>query len=478
MSFLAYDLTLLGVFIIFLGIFLYRKRKTVKRDGILLLYRTSWGVKLIHRVGEKYQKTLKVLSYVSVTIGYGLMAGMLWFVGRIVWLYSTNFNHVVTTLKIPPIMPLIPYLPQAFGLNFLPPFYFTYWIIIIAVVAITHEFAHGIFAARNKVRIKSTGFGFFPFFLPIFLAAFVELDEEKMKKKKKFDQLAVLSAGTFSNVITAVVFFGVLVGFFALAFSPAGVSFNTYPYNSISTSSITSINGIPISNTSYQNILAQVNESGLNKIQTSNGNYLVTKDSLEKQNRTPGQLVLYYDAPAIRANLESIIMDVNGNKITSIQKLGDEIHKFKPGDNVTLTVMGNNSQSYNKTITLGANPENKSIAWLGVGFLNSATNEGILYQFSSTFSSSIRNDVYYTSNIGELGIFIYNLLWWLIIISFSVALLNMLPMGIFDGGRFFYLTVWGITKNEKLAKAAYKFMTYLFLVALVVVMFFWVYYIR
>ncbi len=478
MSFLAYDLTLLGVFVVLLGIFLYRKRKDVKKDGILLLYRTSWGIKLIHRVGEKYQKTLKVLSYVSVTMGYALMAAMLWFVGRIVWLYSTNFNHVVTTLKIPPIMPLIPYLPQAFGLNFLPPFYFTYWIIIIAVVAITHEFAHGIFAARSKVGVKSTGFGFFPFFLPIFLAAFVELDEKKMAKKKKFDQLAVLSAGTFANIITAVVFFGVLVGFFAIAFSPAGVSFNTYPYNAVSTSSITSVNGISISNASYQNILNKINESGLNRVQTSKGNYLITKDSLEKQNSTPNQLVMYYDAPAIKANLESIIMDVNGKKITSIEQLGDEIHKFNPGDTITLTVMGNDSKPYNRTITLGASPQNESTAWLGIGFLNSATNEGWLYQFSNTFSSFTRNDVYYASSLGELGIFIYNLLWWLVIISFSVALLNMLPMGIFDGGRFFYLTVWGITKNEKFAKAAYKFMTYLFLAALLVVMFFWVYYIR
>ena len=222
MSFLVYDLTFLGLFVILLGIFLYRKRKNVKREGLLLLYKTNWGVKLIHRIGEKYQKTLKVLSYISVGLGYILMVSVLYLIGKVVWIYTTQ-GAFVKAVKIPPIMPLIPYLPQIFKLSFLPPFYFTYWIIIIAVIAITHEFAHGIFATRKKVKIKSTGFGFFPFFFPIFLAAFVELDEKEMGKKKKFDQLAVLSAGTFVNTLTAIFFFVILLGFFAVAFAPSGV---------------------------------------------------------------------------------------------------------------------------------------------------------------------------------------------------------------------------------------------------------------
>ena len=54
----------------------------------------------------------------------------------------------------------------------------------------------------------------------------------------------------------------------------------------------------------------------------------------------------------------------------------------------------------------------------------------------------------------------------------------MLPVGIFDGGRFFYITVLAITKKEEVAKKAFKFMTYFFLFLLVVVMLFWIFYIR
>ncbi|HUS51125.1 MAG TPA: hypothetical protein VMZ91_13235, partial [Candidatus Paceibacterota bacterium] len=177
MNFIIYDISLLVLFVMFVSIFLYRKKKNLKKEGLLFLYRTRWGIRLIKRIGEKYKKTLKVLSYVSIGLGYSLMATMLYLFGKIVWIYAFR-QDIVRAVKVPPIMPLIPYLPQIFKLDFLPPFYFIYWILIIAVIAIVHEFAHGIFASSNKIKIKNTGFGFFPFFLPIFLAAFVELDEK------------------------------------------------------------------------------------------------------------------------------------------------------------------------------------------------------------------------------------------------------------------------------------------------------------
>ena len=109
-------------------------------------------------------------------------------------------------------MPLIPYLPSIFKISFLPPFYFTYWILAIAIIAIFHEFAHGIVAKRYGIRIKTTGFGF----LGPFLAAFVEPDEKQMQKKSKFQQITVLSAGTFTNLILSLLFFLLLSGFFIL----------------------------------------------------------------------------------------------------------------------------------------------------------------------------------------------------------------------------------------------------------------------
>ena len=247
-------------------------------------------------------------------MGYILMAGGFYLIYTIVKVYLFN-PSIVRAIKIPPILPLVPYLPQVFKLDFLPPFYFTYWIVILAIIAITHEMAHGIFAAYDKVKIKTTGFGFFPFFLPIFLAAFVELDEKKMAKKSKFKQMVILSAGTFANVLTAIFFFIILLIFFSLAFSASGVVYDSYATSTITIAGISSVNGINISNATYERVIGLTDEGGLNEVDVGGMEYLVTRDTLENQKEHNGQLVVYNSAPAIKENLSSVILEINGVKI-------------------------------------------------------------------------------------------------------------------------------------------------------------------
>ena len=468
MSFIFYDIGLLIAFAIFVSIFLYRGKQNIKKEGWLLLYKTSWGIKLIDYIGNKYKRTLKFFSYVSIGIGYCLMATMIYFFYTIIKIYLFR-PDVVSAVKVPPIMPLIPYLPQMFHLNFLPPFYFFYWIVILAVIAITHEFAHGIFAAYNKVRIKKTGFGFFPFFLPVFLAAFVELDEEQMAKKSKFGQLAVLSAGTFANVITAIIGFATLWLFFSMAFAPAGVVFDTYPYAVVGVGDISMVNGIPLDNPSYSEAMALMN-GGLNEIGVSGFYFVAETDFLKGQN-SEEYMMLFYDSPALRNNLEGAILSIDGVAMTGIESLKYELEQKSPGDVVEIiTFDGEKNLEYQ--IELTEHPGEEGYAWLGVGF-SDKTRTGIagkLYMLMASFKDS---NVYYQSKIGNVGLFIYNLLWWVVLISVSVALVNMLPVGIFDGGRFFNLTIWGITGKEKFAKKVFGFMTYLFLFLLLVLMVFW-----
>src|SRR3990172_6080323 len=353
MGFLIYDLIFLVAFLIFISTFLYSRRKNLKREGLLFLYRTKWGIKIINYLGNKYKRTLNVLSYLSIITGYLLVVGVLYMIYTVLKVYLFN-PAIVQAIKVPPIIPLVPYLPQIFKLEFLPPFYFTYWIVILAVIAITHEMAHGIFAARDKVKIKTTGFGFFPWFLPIFLAAFVELDEKAMAKKKKFPQLAILSAGTFANVLTAIFFLVILFGFFSVTFAPSGVIFDSYATSALNISGISMINGIALTNVSYEKILNYSNETGLNKIRAGSQNYLVTKKILEDQRDNEGIIIIYDDAPAINANLSSIITEINGVEVDSIEKLQVELGKYMPGENITLATK--TEAGFQETeLTLGEN---------------------------------------------------------------------------------------------------------------------------
>jgi len=465
MNFMVYDLGLLVFFAIFIAGFLYINRNNLKKEGLLFLYKASWGIKLINYVGTKHKRALHVLSYISIGLGYVLMGTMIYLFGKIIYIYVT-LPAVVKAVKVPPIIPLIPYLPQIFKLDFLPDFYFTYWIIILAIIAVTHEFAHGIFAAANKVKIKSTGFGFFPFFLPVFLAAFVEQDEKDMNRKSKFSQMAILSAGTFANVLTAIFFFGILLAFFTLMFSPAGVVFNSYATAIVPINNIDSIDGINLVEHNYEEILNLVDKEGFSEIKVGEENFLGVKGVSSDEKIVS----LYYDAPAINEKLQGAIFEINGQRVINRDELKTELEKYSAGDEISIKTRGDEFLEYK--ITLGNNPYSKA-GWLGIEFMETGSN-GVMGKIYSLLGSFKDPHTYYEPRFDGWSEFIYNLLWWLVLISLSVALVNMLPVGIFDGGRFFYLTIWGITKSEKVAKKSFAIVTYLFLLLLLIVMAFWV----
>lgn len=468
--FTAIDLTLLVLFVISISIFLYRKRKNLKKEGLLLLYKTSWGMKVINNTGKRYKKTLDALSYFILGLGYILMGAMIYLLGKIVYIYIA-YPSIVKAIKIPPITPLVPYLPQAFKLDFLPPFYFTYWIVILAIIAITHEFMHGIYMRRYGIKINSTGFGFFPFFFPIFLAAFVEQDEKSMNKSKNLHQMVVLAAGTFANVVTSIVFFILMVLFFSCAFTPAGAEFNTYSYSIISMSGIISVNNISVDNPDYSKILSMIDSEGFSEIKTKNRTYLLNQEILDEQkNSETNYIILYDDSPAIKAGINGTIIKVNEIPIKDWEEFGEELLKYSPGENITLTTK-NKEEIKEYEITLMENPEDSEKPWVGIGYMEQ-TRSGTLGKVVEKISSFKKQYIHYEPKF-EAATFIYNLLWWMVLISISVALMNMLPMGIFDGGRFFYLTILSITKNKKKAELWFKISTNFLLFLFLLLMIFW-----
>ena len=385
--------------------------------------------------------------------------------------------------KVPPIMPLIPYMPAIFKITFLPPFYFTYWIITIIIIAVFHEFAHGIIARGHGIKVKSTGFGF----LGPFLAAFVEVDEKAMSKKSSKAQLAVLSAGSFANVIIAAIFLLLLNGFFVSTYSPIGINFNTYATSNISISDISGINNIGISKPAWTDIAVTVNKivnQSLmeNKSKTSEEIEIVLKVK-NKTHFTTAELALlqakigekskkeemitYSDNPAYNAKLSGAIKKISDREIQNLSELNDALSRFKPGDEIKIE-----TTVKNYTIKLASHPQNSSKAFLGIGFYESP---------KSTFSKLINiaffkkdSFIYYEPKfVPGLIVFIYNLLLWVVLINFSVALMNMLPVVIFDGGKFFYITVLSLTKSKEKAVLGLRIANYAILFFFLAVTFIW-----
>jgi len=465
MSFIVYDLIFLVVFVLVAGILLYRDKKNVKRQGIMILYHSKFGVKFIDRFAKRFEKILKPMQYLVVTSGYILMVSIVWLIVVSVYKYVTS--PIPRELQnVPPIAPLIPYFPALFNLeSIFPPLYFTYFIIALAIVALSHEFAHGIFMRLNKIDVKTTGLAF----LGPFFGAFVEPDEKQMNKSKKFPQLAVLAAGTFANVVMTVVFLGILAVFFMFSFSPAGVNFNAYPQAVVNVDNIDSVNGILFSD--IENISAVANED-LNEISVGDNKYLVPRGSLELSEATGNsQIVVFEDAPAVREGIHSPIVEIANERVTSRAELSARLADFSPGERIEVVILEDGKRVV-KNIELGDRNGN---AYLGVGFIEPQNNNVVSSLIGIYYSIKDPLVYYEPSWDGDFVVFIFDLLWWIVVINVLVALFNMLPVSILDGGRFFYLTVWGITGKEKIGIFAYKAATWAILGLLVLMTVRWVF---
>ena len=478
MSFYIYDIIFLVLFTLGVVWFLYTRKHNLKREGIMYLYRTQVGIRFIEYVGTKYKKTISVFGFLGIVAGYLLMGLMVYMLYKIIYLYLF-VPELVRAIKVPPFLPLVPYIPEAFNIDFLPPFYFTYWIVSIAVIALFHEFAHGIVARRYNIKILTTGFGF----LGPLLAAFVEPDEKQMEEKPKYQQLAVLSAGVFTNFILAIIFLLLLSVFFVVSYSPAGALFTTYSPGVVEIAGVSMIGGMVVEDNSREGIIRLIDNNELvdDVVLGSNGNsinytkiiandktYYTTLDKLELQLETHQEdlLLLFEDLPAINVGMRGVIIGINDVEIKDYEDLTLAMSGFGVGDEI-LVKTNYNGEILEYNFELGSNFEGRAV--MGVGY---DPDRRLISGVTDMFNFFKKEGTNYVPKYdAEFIIFIYNLIWWLALINLSVAIFNMVPAAIFDGGRFFYLTVWGLTGSEKFARFAFKASSYLSLFALIALIF-------
>ncbi len=188
------DLTLALVFYALLVLYIMKNKSKFEFHGkIIALYKTKLGLKLMDRIAKFCPRILKLLGYLSIITGFIGMALIFY------WLFKGTFDLLFVSGAPPAVAPVLPGIEVMPGL---PVLSFMHWIIAILIIATIHEFSHGIYARLYNVKVKSSGFALFG---PI-LAAFVEPDEKQLAKKKKKVQLAVFSAGPFSNILTGFLF--------------------------------------------------------------------------------------------------------------------------------------------------------------------------------------------------------------------------------------------------------------------------------
>ncbi|MBI3035610.1 site-2 protease family protein, partial [Candidatus Woesearchaeota archaeon] len=192
------------VFLVILTIFVYLNRKSLETKQIIphvlyfSMYKTTWGLRLMDSVARRFRRLVLYTGYLGILVGFLGMA-------LISYGLVSNIYVLFTQPEAAPGVGLV--LPfKAKGIFFVP---FFYWIISIFVIAVVHEFAHGLIARAHNLKVKSSGFAFLGLVVPIIPAAFVEPDEKELKKRSHKEQLSVFAAGPFSNIVFAFLFLGI-----------------------------------------------------------------------------------------------------------------------------------------------------------------------------------------------------------------------------------------------------------------------------
>jgi membrane-associated protease RseP (regulator of RpoE activity) len=198
---------------------LYIFRKRFEKQGkLVFLYKTKWGIKLMDKIGQKHSSFIQKVSFVGIIIGYLGMVLIVFFL-----LYGL-YQILFVPNAPPPIQPVIPGVPIP-GSPIMVPL-IVGWIALF-LSAVIHEFSHGVVARAYNIKVKSSGFAF----IGPLGAAFVEPDENQVKKSKKKVQNSIFAAGPFSNVLLAALMFLILI--FALTpalnayLEPDGVRFQS-----------------------------------------------------------------------------------------------------------------------------------------------------------------------------------------------------------------------------------------------------------
>jgi len=328
-------------------LFLYAKRKKIVIQRILFpflyfaMYRTKLGLKSMNKIAKKHPKLLKYLAYAGIIVGFLGMA-------LISFSLMQNIYRVVTATTAVAGVALV--LPLKVKGSFYVPFF--HWIICIFLLALVHEFSHGVVARAYKLKIKSSGIAFLNIFVPVIPLAFVEPDEKELRKRPKMQQLSIFAAGPFSNIVFA---FAVLA-LMGLVIAP--VSNAIFDYNGV----------------------------------------LVT-------GFTPGNETFPAESAGITEN--ELIVRVDNMPISTVENFTEIMQAKTPGESVVITT---NVTDYN--ITLAKSPENESKGYLGIYLIqNQEIKETILQKYGKVFPDIFVWFVglFYWLYVLNLGIGLFNL---------------------------------------------------------------------
>lgn len=269
----------IGFIVVWVVAILFRKQLKIDVEGPLLMRKTKRLRGFIDNIAQLSPRFWKWTMNVGIPIGFFFMFLML-------YLLIDSLQTLIQAPSVALILPGvdIPGQPIAIPL--------VYGLIGLATVMVVHEFGHGILARVEGIRIKSIGV----LLLAVLPGAFVEPDDEEVKKASRLSKLRIYVAGSISNLILAaaslLIFLsitGLFIGGLTFAAEPVFPTFHTdgvridsvvpkSPAESVLQPDmvITSINDKPtINSAQYLQALNRTKIGDMLTFQTDKGTYTV-----------------------------------------------------------------------------------------------------------------------------------------------------------------------------------------------------------
>ena len=234
----------------------------------VIIWKTQRLRGLISRISNISPKFWKWFMNLGIVVAYGAMIFISW---TLIAALPSIFETPSVSLVIPGVdMP---------GSSIYVPFF--YGFISLATVLVVHEFSHGIQAVGEKIPIKSIGL----LLVAIIPGAFVEPDEDVLKKAKNSSKLRVYAAGSIANISLALI---VLVLISAVSygiphyFEEDGIEISRIVSDSPSEGIlkdgmiIEAIDGIPVNDSkSYSQTVSSFKPGDNISVQTDQGTYTI-----------------------------------------------------------------------------------------------------------------------------------------------------------------------------------------------------------
>jgi membrane-associated protease RseP (regulator of RpoE activity) len=336
------------------------KERGITAWGPVIFLRTSRGINLLERLGRP-----KRLWRAAASAGVPLVIlSMIYFLALVLLMgyliirsppEPSSYNAPRNILLIPGVNQFIPLIA---------------WIGLF-VTLVVHEFAHGILARVEGIKVKSMGLAFI--IAPI--AAFVEPDDEELfgtaekpAKASRGARVRILAAGVVSNFLVAAIaialFFGPVIG----AISPV----DRVVVADVQNDSVGDLAGF------QQNmVILKSGETEVTNLEqldaalsTRSSNLRVLADQGEKDLALSGDSVkgimivsVFEDSPAAKAGMPNrlVISAIDGQAISGIEDFRSRMNSTVPGQNITI---GTNYGSY--VVKLASKPDGTSLIGIGI----------------------------------------------------------------------------------------------------------------